>query len=163
MHTFGVSGGEIMPRDSPIGDTAWPGPGTTIPCPISTGWTPAPSSGPRILLSPSTYPARLAKAPLEQWVEGGRVPPPTGQTALCGTERAALTQGRDPLHPTSGCRGWSLPSEQCLGKACPQNCIQTGLPLESHPVVAVAPHGGSTQLPVPLSTLHSQHFPAPTW
>lgn len=169
-----------MRRDSPVGDTAWPW--HSHPLSQQHWLDPSPILWPQAPAQPqhgSTYPARLAEAPLEQWVEGGWVPPPAGQTAVCGTERAALTQGRDPLHPTAGCRGWSLPLELCLDTACPQNCIQMGPALGTasgcgsgspgsirrapcppqHPALTALPppHGTVEKGPKTLAE-HSQHL-----
>lgn len=149
-------------HSQPLSQQHWPGPSPIL-------WPQAPAQPQHS----STYPACLAQAPLEQWVEGGRVPPPAGQTALCGTERAALTQGREhpgqgPLTPTTGCRGRSLTLEPCLDKACTQNCTQMGPALGTTSRCGCGSHGGSAQHVVPhsaprppLSTLSPSQHPVP--
>lgn len=100
-HVLGACAGKNMPRDSAVVGTAQPGAGTVTP-PVHTALDSAPH--PQLQQS-SSYPAGLAEAPLEERVEGGRVPPPTGQTAGCGTDRHPLSPHRDcagaapPLHP----------------------------------------------------------------
>lgn len=117
MPILGASSGDTA-RDSPMVDTAQPGPGSHPP--------PALCSRAGSCTHPaSTYPAGLAEPPFKQRVEGGRVPPPAGQTALCRTDGALLSPGKG-REPVLGSRPHCPVPQTCAGLEVPEAPSGTG-------------------------------------
>lgn len=138
------------------------GHGTATPCPSSTGWTPAPSSGPRLLLSPSTAALTLhvwQRPPLNSgWKVAGFLLPQDKQLSV-GQRELRSPRAGTPYTPPQAAEAGACPWSCVWIKPALRTASKWGLPLEPHPDVALAPRGGSAEHPVPLSTLHSQHFP----